>query len=301
MKKAIGKWEIQVGSPRSIGRDLIQEMERFLNRKWKQVILEEIDHPWWSVNQLGIPSPIVRIDMAPAIEPGAIKNFFYEVEVRPAGLGTMLSLVPERTEQWKKVLGQCQGFISQSSIQDDKLAAEILGIPYYEQIPSQLEGPYWVRSDLREGETVMRLENVSLVPIRQDGDKTYLVKLGLAERLQVPEQLDWYSPFVVKPLVGSKMKGVKIYLPKSLKLGPGGSTKSQILRTISELPCIIQKFIPPKEDEIFGRKGWTIWRLFFGWEVKYEKYEFIGGLWNWRPNLRVHGASDAVMGPIDKI
>jgi len=296
MKKNVGRWEIQVGPRRVIRRDLIEELERFLSQEWKQAMLEEVSQPWWSVKHLGAPSPIVRVDMAPVTELGAVKDFIYEVEVRPAGIGLILSLASERVEQWKKVLCQCQGLISiQSSIQDDKLMAEILEIPFFfEEIPKKLGGPYWIRSDARTGE-ITTLESVSLVPIQSDGDKTYLAKLGMAEMLK-KERLDWSLPFAVKPLVGSRMERVEIYAPKFLR-AKGGSTKSRILRTISgEAPYIIQKFISPQREEMNSRNGWTIWRLFFGWK---RRYEFLGGLWNWRPTLRVHGASDAIFGVIE--
>jgi len=304
MKKRIGSWEIKIGPTAFIDKEVIRETERFLNYQWKEALLETADPPWWSVEYLGIPSPIIRVDMAP-VGSKAIRESIYEVEARPAGLGLMLSLTtPERVKQWKQIFTacKCQGFVNiNSSVQDDKIAAEILGVPYYE-FPKETEGPYWVRSNLREGEVTI-LESISLVPIRQDGDKTYLVKLGMAEEMLTPELLDWSVPFVAKPLVGSRMEGVEIYVPNSLKkkLGPGGSTRSRTLRTItsSEMPYIIQRFIPPQREEREGVQGWTIWRLFFGWQT--SQYQFIGGLWNWRPNLRVHGSSDAVFGLVETV
>ena len=255
----------------------------------------------------GIPSPIIRVDMAPVTKSEVIKESIYEVEARPGGIGLMLSLAAlKRINQCKKALSKCRckGLVNlQSSIYDDVLVAKILGIPYYENFPGKTDGPYWIRSDQRIGSD--ELEKVSLVPIRLDGDKTYLVRLNMAEIL-VKERLNWSAPFVAKPLRGSRMEGVEIYFPNSFKknFGSGISTKSRILRTISGT-YIVQKFIFPKREEIDGVKGWTIWRLFFCWGSSSDcldghgKYQFMGGLWNWRPTLRVHGASDAVFGLID--
>lgn len=303
MKKKIGMWEMQVEAPRFIDRELVEELERFLNQEWRQVVLKTVNQPWGGLEYFNILSPIIRVDMAPVVNPKAIIGSIYEIEIRPGGLGVMSLLVPERLEQWKKVLSscQCKGFIKiKSSIQDDKLAAELLGIPYYEyeEAPNKLEeGFYWIRSNTTTGK-IIELEKYSLVPIRMDGDKNYLVKLKMAELL-TQERLNWSSPFVVKPLVGSRMEGVEIYLPSSLrkKFGHGFSTKSQVIRAISqEAPYMVQKFIMPQPEEMNGLKGWTIWRLFFGWQ---GNYTFLGGLWNWRPNLRVHGASDAIFGVIE--
>lgn len=300
----VGKWEFRTGIQKFVKLEIITELKRFLNEEWLPVAVNDVD--CWSITNLGIPSPIIRVDMAPVAKPGDLKTSIYEVEVRPAGLGLFLSLASsEATEEfWRGILRdcKCRGFINiESSIQDDKLAADLLKIPYYKKIPQKPAGPYWIRSNSRDGE-IVELENISLVPIRRDGDKRYLVKLGLANEMK--EKLDcsdWSRPFVVKPLIGSRMEGVEIYIPNHLKkkLGLGGSTKSRILRAISgEMPYLIQKFIPPQREEIDGLNGWLIWRLFFGWQIK-NKYQFIGGLWNWRPNsLRVHGASDARFGLI---
>ncbi|HOK35426.1 MAG TPA: hypothetical protein PLL80_02250 [Candidatus Pacearchaeota archaeon] len=294
----VGTWEMNIGEIKKVNGGIIRALEKFLTREWKEAVLEGVDQPWWSVQNLGIPSPIVRVDMAPALRAGTVRNYIYEIEVRPGGLGILLYLMPERIRQWKKILSMCKGFVSiESSIQDDKLVTDLLNIPYYEEVPTETEGPYWIRSNQRDGK-VASLEKISLVPIKLDGDKTYLVKLKMAEKLD-KERFNWFLPFVVKPLVGSKMKGVEIYLPSALKkeLGAGSSTRSRILRTISNgEPYIIQRFILPKEEWKNNIKGWTIWRLFFGWED--NKYQFAGGLWNWRPTLRVHGASDAIMGSI---
>lgn len=289
----IGKWKIKVSKSITVSTTVIEELEEFLSGEWQQAITAI--NPWWGIKE-GIPSPIIRVDMAPTSSVN-IKEYIYEVEVRPAGLGLFLSLVcPERVNQWKKILGGCQGFIRiESPIQDDFLAAKILDLPYYEEVPKDFScsGPYWVRSDV-EAARAASLEKISLVPVRDDGDKSYLLKLGMAKMFQSQEELDWSKPFAIKPLVGSRMKGVEIYLPNSLqKKMKGGSTKSRVIRVIKKTPYIVQKFIPPQRE----KDGWTIWRLFFGFQE--GKYSFIGGLWNWRPCLRVHGASDANIGIIN--
>ncbi|MDI6591364.1 MAG: hypothetical protein QME61_00250 [Patescibacteria group bacterium] len=94
MKKKIiiGGWELNIGLSKFVDRELIEELERFLTDKWKRAVLEGIDHPWWSIKHLGIPSPVIRVDMAPVTESKEIKESIYEVEVRPAGLGVMLQM-----------------------------------------------------------------------------------------------------------------------------------------------------------------------------------------------------------------
>lgn len=292
----LGNWQMNIGEVKKVDREIIRALEKFFTKEWKEAVLEGIDRPWWGVKNLGIPSPIIRVDMAPTDEV-SIKNYIYEVEVRPGGLGIMLYLMPDRVKQWKSILSSCQGFVSiNSSIKDDKIAADILGMFYYEEVPQEIKGAYWVRSNDRNKFTY--LEDFSLVPIRQDGDKNYLVKLGMAEMAKI-DKIDWSKPFVVKPLVGSRTEGVEIYVPGFLRkeFGSAGvSTMSRVKRVISNGEYLVQRFIPPHREEIDGKKGWTIWRIYFGWQ---NNYKFIGGLWNWRPSLRIHGASDTVMGIIE--
>lgn len=301
-QKKIGTWVTNIGPIRHVPKEIVHKLEVFLTTEWLPTALEVVEKPWWSVRELNIISPIIRVDMAPTNEQ-EIKEKIYEVEHRPAGLGMYLSLVPEKKSQWRKAVWCCKGFVNyKTEIQDDPLAALLLGLPYYNY---EKEGksidfnrePYWIRTSLREGEFIEKFEKISLVPLSSDGNKSDLVKLGLARPVRV-EEINWEEGFVVKPLVGTRMKGVEIYLPPRLreKYGEKGvSTRTRVMRRIElGVPYILQEFIPPFCEEINGVQGWTIWRLFFVWER--DGYRFGGGCWNWKPELRVHGASNAIFG-----
>ena len=43
---------------------------------------------------------------------------------------------------------------------------------------------------------------------------------------------------------------------------------------------------------------WMMYRVFFGYNLHHGRWECCGGGWVARPNLRIHGASDAICGPI---
>lgn len=301
----IGSWEVNIGPSKEVPQSTLIELEAFLSGDWLAAIKKEIKKPWWGIERLGIPSPLVRVDISPLVGKGerATSQGIYEVEVRPAGLGLVLSLDTFRHSFWREIFRSagCCGFIKiESTIADDQIAAAVLQMPFYEfyeQIP-EITPPYWVRTNLRRGSLAETLEKVSLVPISSDGDKSYLLRLGLATMVNKDTPLDWNKSFVVKPLIGARMEGVEIYIPsREVKGMVGVSTKSRVLRSMDTNQTIIQDFIPPLEEEIKGIKGWTIWRLYFGWLD--GKYKFVGGLWNWRPNIRVHGSSDAVFGLLE--
>lgn len=294
----IGEWRVKVGERRRVPEDLIHWLEIFLSGKWKEAVIKDAKDTgmWWrGLREMGIPSPIIRVDMAPNNELDHQRKI-YEIEVRPAGLGIALALLPEKSrDQWRRILKRngCQGLVKlESSIQDDILAAKLLDLPYFEKPPSK-KGFFWIRTKIDDHRATI-LEEKSLVPIRLDGYKGYLLKLNLASLVKEPSGLPWEKGFAIKPLQGSKMEGVELWLPQE---NPGISTKARILKRLEEkVPYLWQPFIFPEEEKQEEKKGWTIWRLYFGWEN--EKYTFIGGLWNWRPNLRIHGASDAIFGPI---
>lgn len=293
-------WNLQLGDDKYFASETSRAIEDFLSREWMHALKASVRHPWWGVATRGIPSPIVRVDLAPT-EKGCspVKNI-YEVEIRPGGLGIAVNAFPEKIDEWRAVMAECNGFIKTqgSPIYDDALCAEILGIPYFDEVPSdrKLIPPYWVRT---EGfDHAEELENISLVPIRDDGDKHYLVQLGLAKILKKNE-LDWSSSFVIKPAHGKWCRNVEMYVVNDKHFKKFSSTQARINRVLEKdhgADFLIQEFIPPKIEVIHEKVGHAIWRIFYGWNGR--QYAHIGGFWMWRPSLKVHGASDAVWGAL---
>jgi hypothetical protein len=39
-------------------------------------------------------------------------------------------------------------------------------------------------------------------------------------------------------------------------------------------------------------------RVLYAWDPSARRYEPLGGSWNARPNVKIHGASDTVTGPV---
>ncbi len=261
MEKRMIGWEINIGKGRKILPSIVAKLENFLNERWLPVI-RGLGGSWWGIENLGIPSPVIRIDISPKILNSDIppEKGIYEIEMRPAGLGIVLTLLPGRKKEWQEIFlsFNCRGIIHiESSIKDDEIAATMLGLPFYRQIPQDFRPPFWVRTNCRVGPMTELLERVSLVPICSDGNKSDLVYLGLAKLIRDEKDIEWKIPFVVKPLIGARMEGVEIYVPGSgSKDLPGVSTKSRIERTImNNRSIILQEFIPPHEEYIEGKTG----------------------------------------------
>ena len=317
-RERLGGWEFNIGEKRImpeattafLGEYLTSNLSAF-NRENPRTYAERV---------LGIPTCLVRIDASfqSIMEKDQTKIIkgIYEIEARPAGLGVFLLVASRNQEEGiknllRRVFAQFENFggfkvcsSAAERAEDTRKAADILGFPYYG--PSDY--PYgdcllWVRGS-EEDEDGKKLEGRPLCPVSDHGDKNYLLKLGLARRVEGFENIPWEISFVAKPLKGSKMNGVVIYVPacdqKKLfrnKPPQGISTRSQVERELaSGKEYIYQEFVCPLIEMEEGKRKFVIARLYFGWNLRQNRYEFIGGLWNSRSTLRVHGASDATFG-----
>ncbi len=167
-------------------------------------------------------------------------------------------------------------------------------------------GLLWVRGGREDsatiGEDALKVINAkSLAPLIDHGDKSYLVDLGMAHDVLSEGDIDFTKSCCVKPKNGSKGKDVQIWVPKqdgskdtSLQ---GSATKSQVLRAIDNSPCVCQPFIKTGTANINGVIHHKLMRI-FGVMNENGDYELIPSPYVMRPNLKIHGASDAINGLI---
>lgn len=150
-------------------------------------------------------------------------------------------------------------------------------------------------------DVLMNINNKSLGPVIDHGDKSYMLHLGMAHRVNREDDIDFNTPCCVKPLSGSKGKDVQIWMPKQDGTREasflGGATRSQVLRTIKSSDCIQQPFIPTGTELIGGVPHFKLMRLFAVMNDE-MKYEIIPSPYVMRPNAKIHGASDAINGLI---
>jgi hypothetical protein len=305
-------WAIRLGDDVPVPVQTTRGLETLL-LAWRDAYIRHAHTHWQGLDDYGIPSPVVRVDLAPQEEMGTpVSRLVYEIEARPAGLGILLAYGDADLPSWNACLSHCAGFAvgTDSPIKDDVLAAEALGKPH-RVMDLTKERPetkgWWVRSAVADE----RLEACSLVPVREDGDKRHLVSMGLAVPAD-PAKIDWEEPFVVKPVQGTWCRDVLVFMPPRLRrqlqaflpkdqrtsVDDGFDTRGKIEKKIAQAPFLAQPFHAPERVELDGRWGWRIWRLYFGWHADngHSAYRFLGGIWTWRPNIKVHGARDAILG-----
>jgi len=283
----------------SLPKAMVDE-SRLLIAMWVKVFPRE--NTWVRI-KLEIPSLIIRFD-ATINEEGKLQ--IYEIEERPAGIGIARVInnkfkeVFDRTRMtWpevKVVLSPIRGSF------DDHLWTSVIK-------KNDVRGKVLVRATREEKEFYF-LENMAISSLKFEGDKTYGEKLGLWKKVYNQEELPWEKSFVLKPIRGTTSKDIFIFIPKRLrkKFSTSGSKKPghTISRIISEIDrrqegMYCQFFYPPIETGIKDAKDkwkWTILRYFFAYNIIQKSWEYLGGFWNARGSLKIHGASDTLWGPL---
>ena len=305
----IASWEMNLlRNQKKVPKEVLKEIGDYLSVQWKPVmkkVMIEKQETTFSLKEFKAPTICLRVDMAPTPE-GFFPEAIYEIDARPKGLGISITKGPTFTkESIREVFKRCRAaavYVDTGIISDDYLLAEVLGIPFLNLNSAKLLKPSWIRVEEeqyhQETETLRKIAESSLCPLLTANDKSPLVRLGLAEEIASIEEINFDEPFVLKPLIGAGCKNVEIWLPKEKskqvfgkKKIPGVSTKTRILKKFSlEKAWIKQPFIPPGSTEDY----FYIWRLYYGWQCDTGNYEFLGGFVNYRKNLRIHGASDAL-------
>lgn len=266
--------------------------------KWQAVYPRE---ETFAQTNFGVPSVLVRFDCVYGEEGfGA-----YEIEERPSGVGIALKI----NAQFANLFGRLREEWPEFSIVvsprrwkhggDDHLWAR--------------EGSYdealtasdllWVRAEPQERE-FHRFASRSLSTVATKGDKAYGVALGLWQAVASDEEakisikdLPWDQGFFLKPLQGSKTRGISMWLPS---VGNRGNTQRDFaLHLARQKRGFVQRFIPPMSITIEGKPYNAIWRIFFGWSPKLKQWVPLGGEWDARPapHYLIHGAPDAIAGP----
>lgn len=227
----------------------------------------------------------MRIDFSPAAAKTDLKSSIYEIEARPAGMGIMCSvfnqrqpfqeLIDDLSHQLNTRIGTkvCPSIAGDSfkkdRRKDTQLFAASIGCNFFDthEMPTTDEYILWVRGGMEDElylspEDLWTLENMALAPVRDHGNKKYLIKMGLAQHIG-PNELDYTHAFCVKPLKGSKTHGIGLWDPTNKK-APGISSKKRIERLIRESiqPYITQPFISPELVKLDGHIYDVIYRVF---------------------------------------
>lgn len=296
-----GSWKVNISHHKlTFNRQWIAESLDLI-RQWQRLFPKE---ETWVQRHVGVPSLIVRLDhtivnsgfqlplVGKWLSPGHVA--LYEIEERPAGIGVTSKHNAQFAAALKKVWRSwppriCAIVSRKRSGWDDDLWTDVIPLEIHR------DELVIVRAEPRESE-FYRLEPFSVSSLKQKGNKSYGVGMGLWRRIYSSGDLPWDEAFVLKPLQGSKLQDVHIWLPKGhpLRKVDGHSTKTSVVKTLKDNGTM---YIQPFVDPIKTSDGMTIFRIYYGYNPDKDKWICLGGVWNARPNLRVHGATDSIFGP----
>lgn len=288
----------------------------------KKSVVKQIEaklHDFLSVRRVE-PTYIERIHGAPSwmirVE-GVIHNdtfHVFEVEDRPAGIGMLKKYVnPEglrlHFQEWRDVCVVDSG--SRNGIDDHHWGARIVSLDEARTNRSLV----LVRARPEE-EVFHALVDQAVAPVAYEGDKRYGERLGwwyrvskTSENLPLILALAKGSAVVIKPFVGTRARGVYVYVPEHLQAGLGVSGCHDIrsFKTVEKQiktpqGCFIQPFVLPMRFSWRPKEEGGIVRVYFRYSIKegvYKLLEGCPGFWNTRPNnLVIHGTQDACFGPL---
>jgi len=290
-------WQINVIREELFFSEAAKERSLEILRRWRAGFRRESS---WAQEVLGVPSLIVRLDCFE--ENGELQ--VYEVEERPSGIGvsSVINLCfSEKLKNINKRWPQFKSLISsERKAHDDESWLQTIGLDEALKTDDLL----LIRAEPEE-EKFHQFQSRSVSSLVTKGDKSYGLKIGLWEKVGKEDlfNLPWDEGFCLKPLQNSKCRGVEIYHPtfkkkSGFKKIGGISTKTRIGKVLDRHgEMYLQKFLEPNDCPFCPGNKLAL-RVFFGFNIETGEYEFLGGVWNSRPNLKIHGALDTLMGPL---
>lgn len=275
---------------------------------WSTAFVE--NHQNYFRSQFGAPSSVIRFDYV--LDSNGFPRVF-EVEDRPAGIEInalcnprMFDLFIESLKEYSiytgKPIGICVSPGRMFNSDEFVWVQRVRDIPNFKvvlgDVPRNPETHLWLVRSLRSEAEYYSLESHSLSTIEFEGDKSYGSRMGLWSEIQSIEGIDWNTHFVVKPDAGCRCENVHLFKPgKNVR---GFSSRAKIVNAIERKEVkYIQPYFAPEKHQFLPEEYQLIRRCYAVYSLQEKSYKIIGGLWEARPDChKVHGASDAVCGPL---
>lgn len=289
----IGVWETHNLKREIVLPETIQNQAVEMVNRWVKIFPKE---DTWIQANFGIPSLVVRID---GIDRGG-DLAIYEIEDRPAGIGHTLLLNRQFREKLAEIKQTWPDFDVVVSPLRDRADDELWNCVVDFELARGSQRLIFVRAE--PGEEQFRIfQSRSISTIATEGDKSYGVTLGLWNFIDSPNQFPTHRSFVLKPLQSSKARNMAFYDVRS-HAGPGNMKMKNVIKVFkSQIEAkggmYIQELIPPMESGI-KTHPFMIYRFFLGFDFSTGRWVSLGGSYFLRNNIKIHGHSDALSGPL---
>lgn len=330
-KRRVGEWTVQFAgdNPVTIDSDVRGEIEDLLERYVDVAMpmyMADYPTPTLAMTRLGVPAPVVRLDMPPATD--GFRGIC-EVESNVSGLGLAGLLGVQVAEPIARCLldhditSVAFGAFGSRGVQGpelrifmEQMADQGIETTWIDNLFDSAvdQMPLWLRAGNEDlGLVQPRMGQALLCHYDGGGHKRYLLGLDDAVVLsdvgpKVNTILERYPEgFALKPVGGWGTREVHILATS----GPSRTyslTSDRMQREIDTIWAagdqanwLVQVYRSPevvKRDLPGGgsTRECRIWRCYAVWNG--ERYELVGGFWAQRKSLMVHGASDCIIGPL---
>ncbi len=254
----------------------------------------------WVARNYGLPTLMLRFDCSIGSE-GEL--FIYEVEERPQGIGSaFLYDHPYFLDRLAAAQASWPSFVSIETPRHLADGGTDDGVGWIPQIPlSRLaevapDTLLLVRSATGE-EGLSELIPRSISTLTTEGQKRYGIDLGWWRLVNQSDDLPWDTSFVLKPVQGSKSHGITIYSANGRLRG--SSTRSQVVSVLERYGSMYcQPYHPPTRIVYEGKPHHLLLRPFFFYDIRSQDWIYGGGEWLIDPNVKLHGTSGTIFGPL---
>ncbi|MEK7070176.1 MAG: hypothetical protein AAB966_00035 [Patescibacteria group bacterium] len=322
-RKIIGDWSSLIGP--TIKLENSESFDNFIRGtfdKFQEAYKPEPGYEYFFYQNTGLPSPIIRIDMPLVLGSVEENQGIYEIETRPAGLGLDSMLFEEHRATFRRYIDLLQIILERPFavkmlpyIQDSRHDpggekrefAQLMGIPFFDkdEEPDNIDDfLYFVYGNCSTVPTLQKYEERSLFPVRDDGNKNYLVQMGkasIADLVTVSRKMNLGASFVLKPRKGMWAQDVQMY-PGALRTKYDGfALEKDIVRVIEDGKIenyLLQPFISPGLLDIDGKEYCAMARVYGLANMTTHSYDPVNGIYIARRNVRLHGTSDAITGEL---
>lgn len=319
---SVGDWINMVGPDVKIQEP--QSLQTYLDTLLKNYTLAykpESGYEYFFYEKIGMPSPIIRVDMPLITNSVRTNQGFYEIEARPAGLGVDSLLFNDHREIFKKAIDSLSNQLGrkiaikmfnyeQNPVNDpagEKAEfAKLMGIDFFAvgEEPSNLDDYYFLTyGNTGRTEDLQKFEDRSLFPVRDDGNKDYLVQMGaasIADVVSLSRKLSLDASFILKPKKGMWAQNLIPYVGKGTKKRVNGfAERDDVVRLIesgSIEDFLLQGFITPGNILINDESYFAMARIYAIADLNTQTYSATNGIYIARQNIRLHGTSDAITG-----
>jgi len=326
----MGQWQTNLSqSALTLSPEQVHTLETLLNDRYLPSVRRRFpeQHPEGNLmmHNFSAPAPVVRFDMAPLDSHDGSSHGVYEIEANTAGhsiaMQAGLPIHVYLSAALKKMGITRLGYAVTESRQDqdwdlrllmDGLKAQGIDVQPVDLMNGVADfTPLWLRSgqeDLDPDGLVMPRFNQCLQwHIDGGGEKSYLFDIDpTAVRLSEVGNLAAYleqhkAGVVLKEIGGWGTRNVEI-LARQQPHKKKSITQARLVKQIDRIfeyddpsRYLLQAFVPPTAVD----GGFMMWRVMGVYDAHSDRYRVVGGLWNWRRSLKLHGADDAVFGQID--